>query len=37
MIYFIIIFGIIIITSMAVAVHAVYKIYKDYPDDGGYN
>lgn len=37
MIYFIITFGIIIIGSMAYAAHAIYKLYKDYPDDGGYN
>ena len=37
MIYFIITVGIIIITSMAIAAYSVYKLWKDYPDDGGYN
>ncbi len=37
MIYFFITFGIIIIGAAVLATYSVWKMYKDYPDDGGYN
>lgn len=37
MIYFIITVAIIIIASASLATYSVWKMYDDYPDDGGYN
>jgi hypothetical protein len=37
MIYIIITVAIIIIASASIAAHSIYKLWRDYPDDGGYN
>jgi hypothetical protein len=37
MIYFFITIAIIIIASASFATYSIYKLWRDYPDDGGYN